>query len=278
MEKITNKQFYDFIGKILYYLSQYVDISKISKNYDNTQYILTDSEENTIRVDKNKYDKVKVKEDSGVTITPVIYKLKGYKVANQICFVRNLADTAEDIKQTMFHELMHAGASKKEIVNKKNVVYKTGIYTKNYRFTLLNPYESTSKYQYLNEAMTELVAKFIYDKVNDTKYNIVRKSDRGYRVSIYNKGYFLLAFLFLNYFEEHPEVLFDIYFNNNIELFKTILAKKSNLTIDELDDIITKSIQNPDDEELNVKIDLLISQLYRKEPIKNKNVMEQYLL
>lgn len=278
MEKITNKQFYDFIGKILYYLSQYVDISKISKNYDNTQYILTDSEENTIRVDKNKYDKVKVKEDSGVTITPVIYKLKGYKVANQICFVRNLADTAEDIKQTMFHELMHAGASKKEIVNKKNVVYKTGIYTKNYRFTLLNPYESTSKYQYLNEAMTELVAKFIYDKFNDKKYNIVSIIDGYYKTSGYEKGYFLLASLFLNYFEDNPKVLYDIYFNNNMKLLKKLFKELTPFNLEEINDLIKRSAENPYDAKLNNSINVLIDEIIDKRPIRNQDVLRQYRL
>ena len=275
MEKVTNQQFKEFIKYILYYLSEYIDITKIVQRYLNTKYVLTDNEYNQFKYSEEEYVEVIVKRNSGITVTPLSKDTGNIKIINPICIVRNDAEHQKKLREIMFHELMHVGSTKQELLDNEKLVFKTGLFIQNFKN---GEAISDGKYNYLNEAMTELVAKFIYDKFNDKKYNIVSIIDGYYKTSGYEKGYFLLASLFLNYFEDNPKVLYDIYFNNNMKLLKKLFKELTPFNLEEINDLIKRSAENPYDAKLNNSINVLIDEIIDKRPIRNQDVLRQYRL
>ena len=274
MKKVTNQNFYNYIDDILNFLEKYIDVTEIRKKYSETRYILTDKEQNMIDVYKNKFISTKVGLNEGVTTVP-IYELNGsYKILNPICYVRNSENNQELILNVMFHELMHVASIKQTLENKETLVYDTGINKRIFRIN--GKYEE--KYDNLNEAMTELVAKVIYENIYGKPYYIVVKKDENRFSSFYEKSYFLLAFLLLNYFEDHLSELFEIYFNNNIELLEKILNENTNMNLEKLDKIVNKLQKNFISPIINSKYRKTIDILNKENPIKNQEVLKEYML
>lgn len=275
MENVTKQQFLIFSTDITNFLSQYIDISKIAKNYLSTNCILTNYKLNKIRIAPNDFLEVIVDKDCGVTTVPIVFNRFGFKLANPICYVRNMPNDPDGLKNTMFHELMHVGSISQTLISKTKLLYNTGLYSKVYNS---NKNFEEEKYEFLNEAMTELTAKFIYDKLYDKKYEIITISGQEYKNSIYAKEYFLLSFLLLNYFEEHPNVLFDIYFNNKINLFKKVVADNTCMNFEQLNYKINELHNNPDNFIIDYEYKKTIRKLNRKNPLRNKDVLRQYNL
>ena len=273
-----------FINDILDFLSQYMNINKIEKNYKSTIYKLTPNKINYIPVKiKNStnfegYSKLKVKENTGVTTVPVSKKNKDILLTETICLVRDNAFTEKIQKGIIFHELMHVGSTSQNKVDNKIIVNSglTKIIYQKRRIT-----KGTRDLCFLNEAMTELVAKFIYDSLYNDKYDIKVKIDDKYMGTIYYRQYFLLAYLLLNYFEDNPEDLFEIYFNNNLNLLEYVLRKTWNITLKELKkgiNTLKKSSFSYFENQRNILYRDWIDKINIIKPIKNKNVRYQFNL
>lgn len=277
MKNITREQFFIFITDILNFLSRYIDITNVAKNYENAKYILTDNEKNKIKIDSNISVDIEVKKDSGLTTVPIVLRTLGFELVNPTCYVRKM-ENIDEMKETMFHELMHVGSIYQRILSKEKILYSTGLYNKIYNKTK-NGLAGPEHYLYLNEAMTELTAKFIYDRLYEDKYSIVRLKKNCYKNSIYEKGYFVLAFMLLNYFEDNPKDLFEIYFNNNIKLLDKILRKECKMTLRSLNKKIVKFQENYNNTDIEIEIEYrkMINQLYKENPLRNENVICQYL-
>lgn len=269
----NNQLFYELITDIKRYLSEYMDITKIEKQYEETKYVLTKDELNKIKVDEDIIE-IKIKQTAGATVTPINYTKKGYKMEKTVCFVRQEQENSL-LKNIIFHELMHVGSTNQELVRKTKLIFKTGIYSKLHKPIL---FKKSENFLYLNEAMTELVAKFIYDNLYDEKYKIIEIENKKYSGSVYERGYFLLAFLLLNYFEEHPKELFEIYFNNNIKLFEKVLKENTNFTLKKLNKYVNKIQENLNDFDLYCEYRELIAELEEKNPIRNSEVKKQFEL
>ena len=272
--KVTKEQFYIFINDIIKYLSKYINTKNIERKFYEAEYILTDKYNNDIIVGEKIYSKEKVEKYTGITKFPNIQNFFGFESSSPICLVRNLPNDQEFLKNIMFHELMHVGSSEQEVISRKKLVFKAGLFKIIYNSNFSN-YVS-NYYRYLNEAMTELTAKFIYDKIYDDNYKIVNFKDEECITGIYGKSYFLLAFLLLNYFEDHPDILFNIYFNNNIKLFEKVLKKNTKFNLEKLNEQIISFQQNPYD--LDDKYRKIIKEINDKNPLKNKDVIYQYNL
>lgn len=271
---MTKQQFYTFIYDIIKFLSNYIDTEEIEKKYDEAEYILTDNYNNDIVIGRKVYSKEKIEEYTGVTTFPNIQNMLGFESSSAICLVRNLPNDQEFLKNIMFHELMHVGSSEQQVISRKKLVFKAGLFKIIYNSNFSN-YVS-NYFRYLNEAMTELTAKFIYDSIYDTKYKIINFKEKDCIVGVYGKSYFLLAHLLLNYFEENPNILFDIYFNNNIELFENILKKNTNFNLESLNKQIIDFQKNP--YELDDEYRKIIKNINDKNPLKNEDVIYQYNL
>lgn len=277
METVTRKNFYSFIDDIINYLSLYIDTTEIEKNFKNTKYILTNAEKNKIRIYKGEYLDINVQKDAGITVVPVLADNSGFKLINPICYVRNMPFDPEGVKTTMFHELMHVASHKQELLSRYKLLYKTGLYSKIYDANTEN-LDGPEKYEYLNECMTELVSKIIYDKLYNKNYEIVSFDGKEYKASIYERGYFLLAFLLLNYFEKHLDVLFEIYFNNNVKLFQRVLKREFGITLDTLNKKLVEFNEKREDIYVDMEYRKIIKDLNKQNPINNKNVLYQYQL
>ena len=273
MEKITTLQFYYYGMDIMNFVKKYIDITEMQERYKNTSYLLTNKEINEYKITENNIIKVKVTKDSGVTVIPLAITNKGFAIVNPVCYVRNIPEDQESVKNLMFHELIHVGSITQKIDDKNQLIRLSGI---NKMVFSLDYKDLDLDYKYLNEAMTELIAKFIYDKLYDDTYKIVKLTEDMVISSGYAKNYFLLAFLLLNYFEDHPDVLFNIYFNNNIDLFEKVLEENTNFTLKKLNKLMNELQENPNGIWINLKYARIMKKIYSKNPIRNKEVIYEY--
>lgn len=272
MEKITEKQFTIFINDILDYLENYIDIANIYKNYKETEYILTSKNISYLNLENGDSYKLFLEEGSGKTILPMLLNEEKFYFGKQRCFVKETSYGEERLKNIMFHELMHVGSRNNYTYGKYDICTKTGIYS-----IRLIKNKTNKEYEYLNEALTEFVAKFIYDDLYSQKYKIIYEYSDKLLCSAYEKGYFILAFLLYNYFKENPKDLFEIYFNNNEEFLDNILRKNTIYTLETLNNLIDL-FQNKSNKEINDYYNDLIKNIYYNNPIKNIEIVKQYNL
>ncbi len=260
------------IEKILNYLSLYMDIKNIKEKYDNCNYVLADHENQNIDICGIKQN-IDLSNIEGLTVNPVYYLNDEFVTLNSTCFINTCRVKKEKMKQVMFHELMHIASTKQYVKDKKIYIIKSGIYYKyNIMYDISNKVIS-NRSLFLNEAMTELVAKVIYDDIFEKKYVIKEKVGDTIYKSGYIMPYTILAYLVLNYFETNKDILFEIYFNNNIKLFEKILNEKIGISLDVLN-VKTNECQQPTKSVIE-QFNIYIEELRKNNIILNKDVKKQ---
>ena len=258
------------INNVVAYLSNYIDVKDIIRKYKECEYIVTEDKEQELKVGKIT-QKLDLKKDLGTVISPVYMENGKYKLINPKLYLVKSNITNQDISCVLFHELMHV-ASTKQLVKEGEKYYQYSGVQKE-EVTMCDK-KYNNKAIYLNEGLTELVSKVIYDDIYDADYPIIKYVNTKMYKSSYNTIYFLLAFLLLNYFEENKEVLFDIYFNNNIELLRKTLKEQCNMELEKIIDIseIVFKIMTID----NPLYEKMINKLDKKNKLLNKKVIKQY--
>ena len=267
--KITEKDFGKFSKDIIDYVSKYIDTSNAEKNYKETKYFLL---KKSLYIDENN-NKNFIYPYTGVT---KYNYLEGIKIK---CLVRDLPNDQESLKNTIFHELMHVASFNYEKLENENILMKFGL---DWNIIKNDINKLERKYNYINEAMTEFTAKFIYDKLYDTKYKITKCVVNNKKTisinSIYQRQYFLIAYLLYNYFEKHQEELFEIYFNNNLKLFKKVLKENTDFNLKSLNRIMKIFYQNPYNFKIERGYKNIIRKLNEKNAMENIDIIRQFYL
>ena len=264
--------------KIIEVASNFIDTSKIEESYRNADYIFKDKLINKFVTREG--EKFIFMLPANKALTGFIPSLKNnLKVVTPFCAFNTKTDILYR-KGMMFHELMHLGSLKQEQLGEGNLKISTGLVKTNFinSDNLIEEEQEIPDMEYLNEAMTEFIAKFIYDRSYYDEYNIVSKNFLIYKISAYEKGYFLIAFLLYNYFEKNPKELFEIYFNNDVELFRKVLNKTWGITLEELRDTINYLQKRIYNIFVNYKFKKCIKKINNKNPIENLNILYQYNL
>ncbi len=213
-----------------------LNIRKLEKKIENTEFCFTS--ENVFRFDLG--DRIKVMNinpNSGSVCMDPGYNGKIYFPKCK-CIISKNVYSKEKQKQIFFHELMHVlSIQRTKFFN--NAILKCGI-TKT-----IAKYNKEKSFEYLsndllllNESLTEIVSKYLYDKLYDEEYIIVEKNNEKKIMSKYTRSYFYIVYLLLDYFEKNPDKLFEIYFNNNIKLFFKVLKEQTSVNKIDLLNII----------------------------------------
>lgn len=268
MEKI----FINHINNILKYLSNYIDITEITKRYNSCDYVFLEEDVYKVKIG-SEIKEVDFKNKIGSSLS-VIYSDKGKLKASKTACVIKKDNVPKNINNIIFHELMHIGSTETLIINNNKLIKHSGIQTVEYE-NIIKTVKIDNNASFLNEALTELVAKVIYDELYEDKYTIVEKINNKLYKSKYKLPYFLLSFSLLNYFEKNKKDLFEIYFNNNIELLKEILKRLTNLELDDLINAVN-SLEN-----ISIIPDLfkkIINKFDKINPLINEDVRKQYNL
>ena len=251
---------------ILNYLSNYIDIKEISKRYNEAVYISVEKRVSEIKFENIHEFKIELENGAGNTFTTLPIEKDKFIILPTICIVRN-AD-----KNVLFHELMHVGSISQVKNNNGDVIYKSGI---NKRIHRIEKEDIYNFYPYLNEVLTECVAKMIYDDIYEDKYSIVKIENEMIITNSYQRGYFLFSYLLLNYFEEHKKELFDIYFNNNVLLLEKIIEENTEYNIKTLDDKMKKLQEKENSLFIELNYKFLLRKLNKKNKLRNKDVIYQ---
>lgn len=215
-------------------------IKKLQKRFRKT-FISVTTKSNVAMMDNKNKKSISLYQNAGTTLSLL---LSG-RVQPQVCIIY-LKDLEEkEIRQVMFHELMH-------IVTKK--IFKE---ENNYKvYSGMSIFEDRCQYNLLiNEGLTEIIAKKLYEKIYEEKYNLFR---------IESKKYFdvtLTMYNFLNNLDDKE--IMDIYFNNKVDRFEKIVKENSNLDLFELEELFEER-----------KYAYVISLL--KKPISKKEIMKKY--
>lgn len=177
------------------------------------------------------------------------------------------------LKGLMFKQLVKAAATDVDYISEEEIYVKTGIeeFKKN-----ITREQFSIGLKKINDALTLLVTKFIYDETHSEKmwllYNIEESLDDMLAIE-YGNEYFLLAFLLLNYFEENPKELLEIYFNNNAALFEKILKEKFYINFELLTYYLGRA--TVENNEMTIFCYEKIKELNNIEPINNMDVLYQ---
>ena len=279
MKKITNGYFNVMIKDILNFLSDYMDIKEIEEKYKRTKYSLVNKTVNKIEIYKDEFLNVKIPKYAGVTNISYLADEYSFVIVNPICLVRDNLEDQIELRNTMFHELIHVGSISQTLIDKDTLNVKIGLMDTIYKNSKkIVAKEKIKDMTFLNESMTELVAKFIYDKIYEEKYKIRSDKDDKVSDSVYARGYFLLAYLLLNYFEEHPKELFEIYFNNNLNLLEDILLKTWGLNLESLKGNINYVQKGRYKLKAHKDFLNIIYKIDQKNPIRNEDVRYQFNL
>ncbi len=275
MSKYTNYDLFEELKTdIIDYLKNYMDVSLLEKKFNNCKCVITGKRINSVLVGNVKKEVI-VNDNGGFTCMEFYKNKDRIVIRKPIVFVSARAYSKEKQKQVAFHELMHVLSTRTKVIEGKRYNLKSGIYEQNviYDNTILS---LDNDFYYLNEAFTELVSKYIYDKIYCKKYKLKEKLGKCIYKSAYEKGYFILAFNLLNFFEKNPAILFDIYFNNNIKLLKKVLKENKKCDLEVLNSRVNESKSNKQKVMQGYKI--YIDALNEIDPLNNKDVLRQYLL
>ena len=215
------QMFYENVRNFINYLEENkllkkYQIRKIKKRLRKVRLSLTkapyakvfyDGEENFIPLE----------DVQGTTVSGI---MKG-KLQPQICFINLNGITKEETRQVMFHEMMHA-ASKLIVKEKNNYKFSCGLTFAKYE---------TLFYNFLNEGLTDIVAKRLYDKIYNRPYNVFDIEK--------NISYINTTLIMYNFTENLTDKeLFDIYFNNKIDVFEQIVGNKAGIDLATLEHLI----------------------------------------
>lgn len=260
---------------IIKILSKYDTENVIQKRFDFTRCYETNKNKNIFKTYKNMTTELNLKKGEGKFVVPVLADNKKFLITKGILVIRkDLKKEKEHLKMTTFHELIHAASTAQEILDKKTLSVRIGIYETIYKNNkVLEANDVFEDIDILNEAMTELVSKYIYDQIYGD-YKIV---DYKYQ-SGYSRAYFVLAYLLLNYFEKNPKDLFEVYFNGDLDLLDKILQSECQYNLSYLISDVNFAHFSYDNPIKNAEYREFIKNVNRQNPIKNKSVEKQYLL
>lgn len=218
--------FYENARKFITYLEEEkifssYNINKYKKRYRKTKLALTEKSLVTI---SNEEDEITINLD-GVRAVTLNVRLE-HMIQPQVCIVKTKRISKKLQRQVMFHELMHI-ASKRFNRKKYEMEVFCGIsIVKN----------NKRKYVLINEALTEIVAKKIFDKIYDEKYNLFELEE---------KPYLNATLTMYNFINDLPDKeVFDIYFNNKVDKLEQIVKNKARIDLDTLDSLFEKNKYN----------------------------------
>lgn len=276
MNKYLNNEIFDELREnIKGYLKNFLSESLIESKLNNCKYVLSTKRMNKIYVG-NETKTILLNDNSGYTsIEHFKDQYNKINIKKPILFVSAKATSKEKQKQIAFHEMMHVLSTRQKVINKQKYQLKSGIYEQNiiYDKTILT---FDNKLFLLNEAITELVSKYIYDQIYINKYKIKEKVGRYIYKSAYEKEYFILVFNLLNYFEKNPNILFDIYFNNNVKLLNKVLKQVQGTNLDIINSRVRDTMKK--DPKTQNRYYMYLDSLQSKENLNNKDVLRQFSL
>lgn len=226
---------------------------------------------NTVKVGEYESYTLNMQNNGGVTFTPTCNVYNSFY--RPVCAVRTDDNSKNNkfLKDTIYHELVHVISTSQYQIKNSGKLYCLGLFK-----TQETEYENVqNSYYYLNECLTELIAKYIFDKANKDNYNIVY--NHGVE-SKYARGYFLLAYLLLNRLERNPRELITAYLLNDTESFFSILYDETGLTEKELLKLLDIAQKSLKDFKYEVVFKYQIKKLNRKNKLQNQDVVRQYKL
>lgn len=261
--------------QIIEVLSKYLDdcdIDKIKERLlNNTDYYYLTGEKKVITLSTGQKKTIRLSKGSGKTN---IYGSLKEEIVRPVCAVRVDYDDYELTADTIIHELIHVASISQKLLPLNKKEHKLGFITSTEEVSDEENAENFNRYDFLNECMTEMIAKFINDNSYEDKYFVIKED---YELE-YSRGYFMLAHILLNSFEEDPKEILQSYFNNDVEAFGKILEERTDYNLDELLSLLKIAKDSRYNHEMKKKYKSIIESINSINPLKNEEVIRQYKL